>query len=163
MTATCCRSAAQAGDRAGDDLHGDADHPSGHDHADIHAKCGSWRSTITPTQANAENAARKVPIALSSSGVSILPTQLPSAGRPVDEVKGSGRRIDPEIKADGAADHHQEQEGLVGERGMARSDQRRHKQPARRACHGKPKAFQNVGDFSNAGSHGGARRLRSED
>ena len=38
----------------------------------IHAKCGSWRSTITPTQAKAENAARKVPIALSSSGVSIL-------------------------------------------------------------------------------------------
>ena len=25
-------STAQAGDRAGDDLHGDADHPSGHDH-----------------------------------------------------------------------------------------------------------------------------------
>ena len=48
---------------------------------DIHPKCGSWRSTITPTHANAENAARKVPIALSSSGVSILPTQMPSAGR----------------------------------------------------------------------------------
>ena len=29
---TCCRSTAQAGDRAGNDLHGDADHPSGHDH-----------------------------------------------------------------------------------------------------------------------------------
>ena len=38
---------------------------------------------------------------------------------------------------------------------MARSHQSRHKQPARRACHGKPKAFQNVGDFSNAGLHGG--------
>jgi hypothetical protein len=65
------------------------------------------------------------------------------------------RRIDAEIKADGAADHHQEQEGLVGKCGMARSHQGRHKQPARRACHGKPKAFQNVGDFSNAGLHGG--------
>ena len=122
---------------------------------DIHTRCGSWRSTITPTDANAENAARKVPIALSSSGVSILPTQAPSAGRPPDALKGSWRRIDAEIKADGAADHHHEQEGLIGECGMARSHQRRHEQPARRACHGKPKAFQNVGDFSNAGLHGG--------
>jgi hypothetical protein len=63
------------------------------------------------------------------------------------------RRIDAEIKADGAADHHQEQEGLVGKCGMARSNQRRHKQPARRTGHGKPKTFQNVGDFSNAGLH----------
>jgi hypothetical protein len=43
---------------------------------------------------------------------------------------------------------------------MARSDQRRHKQPARCAGHGEPKAFQNMGDFSNAGFHGGVRRLR---
>ena len=121
----------------------------------IHTRCGSWRSTITPTQANAENAARKVPTALSSSGVSILPTQAPSADRSVRCPEGRGRRIDAEIEADGAADHHHEQEGLIGECGVARSHQSRHKQPARRACHGKPKTFQNVGDFSNAGSHGG--------
>ena len=53
----------------------------------IHTRCGSWRSTITPTEANAENAARKVPTALSSSGVSILPIQLPSAGRPFDAAR----------------------------------------------------------------------------
>src|SRR5437868_7889383 len=57
---------------------------------DIHTKCGSWRSTITPTQANAENAARKVPIALSSSGVSILPTQAPSAGSAFAAARGWG-------------------------------------------------------------------------
>ena len=56
----------------------------------VQATCGSWRSTITPTLANAENAARKVPIALSSYGVSILPTQVPSAGRPFDALKGKG-------------------------------------------------------------------------
>jgi hypothetical protein len=55
---------------------------------DIHTKCGSWRSTITPTLANAENAARKVPIALSSSGVSIS-TQLSSAvGLTIRDLKG---------------------------------------------------------------------------
>ena len=59
---------------------------------DIHIKCGSWRSTISPTEAKAENAAKKVPIALSSSGVSILPTQLSSAIGlfPIEDLKGSG-------------------------------------------------------------------------
>ena len=123
----------------------------------IQAKCGSWRSTITPTEAKAENAARKVPTALSSSGVSILPTQLPSAVGlfPVRWLEGQRRGIDPEIKADGAAQHHQEQEGLVGQCGVARSDQRGHEQPARRACHRKPKAFKDVGELSHAGSHDG--------
>ena len=45
----------------------------------IQVKCGSSRSTMSPTEAKAENAAKKVPIALGSSGVSILPTQLSSA------------------------------------------------------------------------------------
>ena len=31
---------------------------------DIHATCGSWRSTITPTEAKAENAAKKVVLTL---------------------------------------------------------------------------------------------------
>jgi hypothetical protein len=43
---------------------------------------------------------------------------------------------------------------LIGERGVTRAYQRRHEQTARRACHGKAKAFQNMSDFSNAGSHG---------
>ena len=43
----------------------------------VQAMCGSWRSTITPTDANAENAARKVPTALNNSAVSIFPAVLP--------------------------------------------------------------------------------------
>ena len=71
-------------------------------------------------------------------------------------MEGQRRGIDPEIEADRAAEHHQKQEGLDGERRDAGSDQRGHKQPARRACHRKPKAFKNVGELSNAGSHGGS-------
>ena len=58
----------------------------------IQVRCGSWRSTITPTEAKAENAAKKVPTALSSSGVSILPSQPPSGVGPfpVDDLKDRG-------------------------------------------------------------------------
>ena len=72
-------------------------------------------------------------------------------------VEGQRRGIYAEIKTDGAGQHHQQQEGLVGERGMAGAHQRRYKQAARRAGHCKPNAFQDVGEFSNAGSHGGTR------
>ena len=121
----------------------------------IHTKCGSWRSTITPT--HSERRERREEGADRAEQFRRIDLADPGAigGPAVRCGEGQWRRIDAEIKADGAADHHQEQEGLIGECGMARSHQRRHKQPARRACHGKPKAFQNVGDFSNAGLHGG--------
>ena len=80
-----------------------------------------------------------------------------ASARPELAVPFVGDLADAEVETHGAADHHQEQEGLVGECGMARSHQRRHNQPARRAGHGEPEAFQNVGYFSNAGLHGGRR------
>ncbi|MGY3584974.1 hypothetical protein ACVIF9_003651 [Bradyrhizobium sp. USDA 4350] len=46
----------------------------------VQAMSGSLRSTTTPTEKNATMVARKVPIALSNSAVSILRVEVPSFG-----------------------------------------------------------------------------------
>jgi hypothetical protein len=46
----------------------------------VQAMCGSWRSTINPTEAKAEKPARNVPSALRNSAESIFSTVSPFEG-----------------------------------------------------------------------------------
>ena len=119
----------------------------------IQVKCGSWRSTITPDGSKGRERGEKG--ADRAEQLRRVDPADPAVvrGRIVSDrrLEGQRRGIDPEIEADGAAQHHQQQEGLVGEGGVARSHQCSHKQPARRACHGKPKALKDVGELFERG------------
>ena len=119
---------------------------------DVHRICGSWRKMMMPTDANAEKAARKVPTALKNSAASIFAFEVRRLS--VVGVKRQLRRVDAQIKSDSAAQHHQQQKSFCRQRREAGADMGGHKQSARRACHRKAQPFENVGEFSDAGSHG---------
>ena len=112
----------------------------------VHARCGSRRSTMTPTEASAVSVAQSVPAALRNSAASMCA---------VGVVEGQLRRVDAEIEADEAEQHHQQQEALRGERGDRRSHIGADEQPARRACHREAHALENMGSLANTKPHGG--------
>jgi hypothetical protein len=92
---------------------------------DVQAMCGSWRSTIAPTEAKAEPVARKVPDrAQELRGVDLAVAAV------VCRMKGQGRGIDAKVKSDGAADHHQQQKNPATSGGR-RSSPRERRQTSR--------------------------------
>jgi hypothetical protein len=79
-------------------------------------------------------------------------------------VKRQRRGIDAKVKSDGAADHHDEQEGLGSQELKIRSHKHGNKQTAGSPGHRKPEALQKVGKSPHAGSHRGnpARMIKAE-
>ncbi len=69
------------------------------------------------------------------------------------------RRVDADVEADGAGDHHRQQEALRGEHRNRRSHIGADEQPARRAREREPGALQDMGGLTNLNVHGGPQPL----
>src|SRR6185436_15153287 len=74
-------------------------------------------------------------------------------GLALRSLKSQRRGVNPEIKPDRTANHHQDQKTLRGECRDAGADMGADEQPACRSGHRKSEAFQNMGEFSYAGLH----------
>lgn len=115
----------------------------------VQPRCGSRRSTMTATEASAVSVAQSV-----AGGAQ----EFRGVDGAVRVVERKLRRVDAEIEADEAEQHHQQQEALRGERGDRRSHIGADEQPARRTCHGEAHALEHVGSLANTKPHGGPPR-----
>ena len=110
------------------------------------AMSASSRSTMTATEASADAGREK------RAGRA---QQFRGVDGAVRLVERQLRRVDAEIEADHAEQHHQHQKALRGQRGDRGPDIGADEQPARGAGHRKANPLQHMGSLPDTKSHGG--------
>ena len=138
---------------AGDDLHRDTEYPAGEDHpgpGDVRLLAqdddadGGKRGERRKEGAERGQQFRRIDFGI------------------VVTMKHELRRVDAEIEADRADDHHGKQEGLRGQRADRGADMGGDEQTAGGAGHREAEAFQHMGGFSETETHGGHHRSRRQ-